>query len=204
MGDFRVELDAVSRLAGAEHLHRERVALREQLGAGRQVKAFPVPLVDVAWPRAAHVEAGLRRPDRVVTDLHVTVAVAEHRAAEVPGEHLGAEADAEERLSLPERDGEPVGLAADELVLVVGALGSAENDRAGMVRQGRGQGLAEPRAADVEGEAASDQGVTEPAGSRVLLVENDEDRRGHRRDRILLAGGANRDDSYRVRRFVQI
>jgi len=50
VGDFRVELDAVGRRPVAECLHLEDVTLSEQLGAGWQAEAFPMPLVDDLRP----------------------------------------------------------------------------------------------------------------------------------------------------------
>ncbi len=52
--------------------------------------------------------------------------------AELSGKHLRAEADAEERPLLAQRDFDPVDLAADIIVGIVGAHRTAEDDRAGM------------------------------------------------------------------------
>ena len=90
-------------------------------------------------------------------------------------QHLRAEADAEERPVLLERNLQPVGLAADELVLVVGAHRPAEHHRAGMVVQRFRQGVAQRRAADVEVEAALRGAVADASGARILLMQHDQD-----------------------------
>src|SRR6185437_2861249 len=146
----------------------EGVALGEQFGAGRQVKTFAVPLIDAFRPDADGSEAGVGRPDRVIADFGVALGMAEHAAAEMPGAHLRAEADAEKRLLLPKRHADPADLAADELVLVVGAHGAAEDDGGGVVRHGVRQRLAEARPAHVERIAELPQRIADTARRRVL------------------------------------
>jgi len=71
-------------------------------------------------------------------------------AAEMLDQHLRAEADAEERRALLQRHPNPVCLSFDEIVGIVGAHRSAEDDRAGVLVHRLGQALAEARLANVE------------------------------------------------------
>jgi hypothetical protein len=66
------------------------------------------------------------------------------------GEHLRAQADAEERPLLAQGDFDPVDFLADVIIGVVGAHRAAKDDRAGMPIERLRQGVAEPRAANVE------------------------------------------------------
>ena len=179
VGDVHVELQREGRAAVAEGLHRKGVALRQQGGAARQIEALAMPLIDLVGPVLAERAAGRRRTDRVIADLGMAVRMRIDLGAELARQHLRAEADAEIRLLLLERHLDPVDLAADEIVLVVGALRPAENHGAGMVLQRLGQRLVEARPADVEGEAAAAQRVADPAGRRVLLMQDDQDRQVH-------------------------
>jgi len=138
-----------------------------------------VPLVDLLRPGVADLAPEVGRPDGIITDLGVAVGMLEDPAAEMVRQHLRAEADAEKRLLLGERDADPVDLPVDELVRVVGALRAAENARAGVLGEGFGQRIAEARPAHVQGMAALPQGMTDPPGAGRLLVQNDQDRLKH-------------------------
>src|SRR5262249_4491040 len=174
VGDFRVELHPVCGRAPAEHLHREGLALGQKPGATGQVEAFAVPLVDVIRPRRAQVLAGPRRPDRIVADLHMAVAMAVDGAAEMARQDLRAEADAEEWLLLAPRPPEPLDLAPDELLLVVGAHRPAEDDGARMVRERLRQRVAEARPPDVERVAATPEDLRHPAWCRMFLMQDEQ------------------------------
>ncbi len=167
--------------AVAERLHLEQVALGQQLGARRQVEALAVPLIDLFRPGIDDGKTRIGRPDRVIADLGMTLRMRENLAAQRPGAHLRAEADAEERLVLLERNRDPVDLAADEIVGVVGAHRPAENHRAGMLRQARRQRIAEPRPAHVELVAELRQGTADTARRGMLLVQDDQNRLWHDR-----------------------
>ena len=160
-----MELQRIGAATIAERLHRKRVALRQQLAAQRQVEPFPVPLIDLLRPRIADLASGLGRADRIITDLGMAIGMLEDPAAEMTCEHLGAEADAEERLSLPQRNSQPVDLPANEFVGVVGAHRAAEDDRRGMPGHGLRQRIAEARAAHVEWVTALAQSVADTPGT---------------------------------------
>src|SRR5215472_2588861 len=162
-----------------EGLHWKRVALRQQFRAERQVEALAMPLIDLLRPGIAHHAADIGRPDRVIADFDVTIGMPVDAAAEMMCQHLGAEADAEKRLLLLQRHGEPIDLAPDEIGGVVRAHGAAEGDGAGMAGHGLGQRIAEARATHVERIAALAQGVTEASWSRRLLMQHDQNRRAH-------------------------
>src|ERR1700722_4255055 len=128
VGHVGVELQRES-TPGANRLYLERIALREQFGARRQIKTFAVPLIDAFRPRPDHGKAGSGWPDRVIADLGMTARVAKHLAAKLARAHLRAEADAEKRLVLAQRHADPIDFPANEIILVVGAHRTAEDNR---------------------------------------------------------------------------
>lgn len=75
----------------------------------------------------------------------------------------------------PQRYFQPVGLAADELVVVIGAHRAAEHHRAGVVVQCFGQGVAKRRPADVEIETFFQQHMADTSRARTLLMQHDQD-----------------------------
>src|SRR6266540_4211852 len=100
-------------------------------------------------------------------------------AAEMPRQELGAEADTEKRPLLPERHLQPVDLATNKILLVIGAHRSAEDDGAAVMLERLGQRIAETRAADVERIAAGFEQMRDTAGRGMLLVQDEQDRCGH-------------------------
>src|SRR5437764_15381519 len=114
VGHVGMKLQREGGAAVTKRLHREGIALRQQVGADRQVEALAMPLVNLLRPGIAHRAADLGRPDRVVADLGVAVGMAIDAAAEMVREHLRTEADAEEWFLLLERDAQPIDLATDE------------------------------------------------------------------------------------------
>ena len=100
-------------------------------------------------------------------------------AAELARAHLRAEADAEERLFGLERHCDPVDLAADEIVLVVGAHRAAENHHAGVVAHGRRQRIVIARTAHIERMAELLERAADTARRGMLLVQDDKDRLAH-------------------------
>ncbi len=94
--------------------------------------------------------------------------------AQLLGKHLRAQADAEKRPLLTQGNFDPVDLAADIVVGIVGAHRAAEDDSPGMLLERLRQGIAEPRTADVEGMTERPQRVADPSRRRRFLVENDQ------------------------------
>jgi hypothetical protein len=96
--------------------------------------------------------------------------------AELHGEHLRAEANAEEWPLLAQGNLDPVDLAADVLVRIVGAHRPTEEHGAGMIIQRPRQRIAETRTADVETVAERAQRIADAARRGRLLMQDDEDR----------------------------
>ena len=146
----------------------------------RDLEGLLVPLVE--HRRSLEVAgAGGGRVDRVVADLDEVLGVAADARAEHARHHLRAEADAEQRLAARQRDAlEPVELEAHARpVVVVGALRAAEHHRSGVAREVLGQRVEQVGAAPVEAVAALLQHLADPAGVRVLLVDDDQDGLAH-------------------------
>src|SRR5262245_2741102 len=154
VGHVGMELQREGAAAVTEGLHREGIALRQQVRAERQVEALAMPLINLLRPGIAHRAADLGWPNRVVADLGVAVWMTINAATEMVREHLRTEADAEEWFLLPERHAQPIDLATDEIVGVVRAHGAAEDNGAGMAGHGLGQQIAQTRPAHVERIAA--------------------------------------------------
>ena len=117
----------------------------------------------------------------------MTFGMAAHLAAQMIDQHLRAEADAEQRLVLGQRHGEPVGLQADVVMVVISAHRPAEHDGAAVPAERVGKRIAERRPADVERKTARLQHLADPSGRRGLLMQNDENRLqpgGSRHDRL--------------------
>ena len=70
--------------------------------------------------------------------------------AELAHHHLGAEADAEKGLLLLQGHADPVDLAPDPGLVVIGAHRPAEDHRPVMLGERRRQGIVEAGAADIE------------------------------------------------------
>jgi hypothetical protein len=73
-----------------------------------------------------------------------------YRRSQVTRQHLGAQTNAQERLLFPQRHFDPLDLAADELVWIIGAHRAAEDHRAGMVVHMGRQRIAVARPPDVQ------------------------------------------------------
>ncbi len=175
VGHVGMKLEAEG-VAALERLHGKIVALREQLGAMRQLKAFAMPVIDVIGPVRADGIAGRCGADRVIADLGDALRMRRDPGAELLGQHLRAEADAEERPLLAQRNLDPVDLAADIVVGIVGAHRAAEEHGTGMRIQRLRKRIAEARAADVERVAERTQHVADAAGRGSFLVQDDQDR----------------------------
>src|SRR5262249_17531284 len=91
--DVRVKLQAEC-IREAERLYWKIVALREQLGAARQSKSFPMPVIDLVGPVRTERHARMGRPNWVIAYLRHAFRRGRARGAEIHREHLGTEADA--------------------------------------------------------------------------------------------------------------
>ena len=101
------------------------------------------------------------------------------RSAQLFRQHLGAQADAEERLFLFQRHADPVDFAGDPVVAVIGAHRPAEQHGASMILHCGGKILAQARLADIEPVALFHQHVADAAGSRSFGMQYDENVLGH-------------------------
>src|SRR5690349_6364852 len=122
-------------------------------------------------------------PDRVITDLRLTLGMGAHHAAEMPAQQLRAEADSEIRHLLLQRHCQPVDFLPDELQIaaVIGAHRPPEHHRARIAFEARRKRMTEARAADVEREAAPRELHPDPPGRGSLLMDDYEDLANHRR-----------------------
>ena len=103
-----------------------------------------------------------------------------NRSAQLPGQHLGTKADTQEWLFLLQGNADPVDLARNPVVRVIGAHRAAEDHRTVMPGQGLRQGLAKARPADVEVVAALHQVMADPARCGGFGMDDDENLPRHR------------------------
>ena len=171
------------RMLETERLHREVAALGQQFSARRKFKSFAVPMVDMVRPVRADRGSCGSGADRVISDLHAALRMRSHPAAEMHREHLRAQANSQQRPLLPKRHCDPLDLAANIIIRIVGAHRAAENDRTGMLFQRLRQRVAEARTPDIEPVSKCPQHVADPARRRRLLVQHDQNRPQRRGDR---------------------
>src|SRR6185312_15649627 len=119
--------------------------------------------------------AGRGRADWIIADLGVPLRMRIHARAKMTRHHLRAEANTQEWLFLAQRDPDPVGFGLEKVVGVVGALRPAKDRGAGMIVHRLRQRVAKSRPADIERIAELRQGLTDPAGRRVLLMNDNKD-----------------------------
>src|SRR3954470_6601297 len=143
-GHVGMKLEA-ERMIEAERFDRKIASLRQQFAPGRQLKALAMPMIDVIRPVRADGAAGGGGTDWIVPDLPAAFRMARHPGAELPRQHLRAEANAQQWPLLPKRHGDPVDLAANEVIGIVGAHRAAENDGAGVPLQRFRQAIAKAR-----------------------------------------------------------
>ena len=176
VGDIGVKLEA-ERMVELERLDREIASLRQQFACRGEVQ-IPRGASGRHDPASSGRSSSpaARRADRVISDLRAAFGVRRHPGAELPREHLRAQANPQERPLLPERHLDPVDLPADVVVRVVGAHRAAENDRAGMAVQRLRKRIAEPGTPDIEGMAERPQRIADAARRRGFLVQDDQDR----------------------------
>ena len=109
--------------------------------------------------------------------------------AELLREHLRAQANSQKRPLLPQRNLDPVDLAANIIVRIVGAHRTAENDRAGVIIERFGQRIAKPRSPDIQPVSERPQRIADAARRRGLLMQDDQNRQqGWRAGRAAIAG----------------
>src|SRR5205823_7204281 len=106
------------RVVELERFDREVGALRQQFRATGKLKSLAVPVIDMIRPVRADLERRGRGTDRIISDLGAALRMRRNPAAELLGEHLRAEANAEQRPLLSERDRNPVDLPANEIVRI--------------------------------------------------------------------------------------
>src|SRR4029078_7749952 len=111
------------------------LAVGYEIAAARQLESSAMPLIHRVGPSGADAQPRLGRADRVVADLGVALGMRIDAAAPMTRHHLPAKTDAEIRLLVAQRHADPVDLALDEILLVVGALRAAKDHRAGALVQ---------------------------------------------------------------------
>ena len=150
---------------------------RQQMGAGRQIEAVEMPLVDAARkPRRAQTVGRGRRENREIADFAAAVGIAEDTRAEMPRQHLRAQANAEQRLLLAQGNRQPVDFALDPIAVVVGAHRPAEHHDAVVIGERLGQGFLEAGAADVEPGAERAEDRADASRRRMALMQDQENR----------------------------
>src|SRR5262249_20396858 len=121
-----VELQPIGLAIIAESLIGEGLACRQELAALGEREAFAVPMIDLRRP-VAELASGFGGLKREIADLDKAVRMRSDLAAQMPRQHLGAKTNAKEGLLLLERNRDPVGLGADEVIAVIGAHRPAED-----------------------------------------------------------------------------
>src|SRR6185437_9274046 len=174
-GHVGVELEA-ERVAPAVRLHREVIALGEQLGAMRQLESLAMPMIDLRGPVRAERQPGGSGTDRIIADLDQALRMRRDGGAQLLGQHLRAEADADERPLLAQGDFDPVDLAPHIVVAIIGAHRATQNHGASMFVERFGQEIAETRTAKIERMPKRAQRVADSPRGRTFLMQNDQHR----------------------------
>src|SRR4051795_533051 len=149
VGDVGMKLKA-ERIVELKRLDREIAALGQQFGARGEFKTLAVPMIHMIGPMRADPKSCLRWTNRVIADLGEALGMRRDPRSKLLRQQLRAEADAQKRALLAQRNGNPVDFAPDEFIRIVGAHRASEDDRAGMSVQGFGKRVAEAGTADVE------------------------------------------------------
>ena len=174
-----MELQAIGAVAITAGLHFEMLACRQKVCTKRQIEALAMPVIDVPRKRRlAQAPAHVCRINGMIADFNATLRMPVDARAKVPGQHLRAKAQAQKGLVLGQRHANPVDLAAQVVVAVIGAHRAAEDDRASMIAQRRGQRVAKARAANVEIVSRLTQQSADPAGRRQFLMKDHQDASG--------------------------
>ena len=164
-----MKLQGVGSVAIAERLIGIGVSPRQRNRAIRQIKSFPVPLINHLRP----VEQGLAfrcGVERVIADLHLALWMRLNISSQVAHQFLCTETDSQKRSVFLKRHGEPVGFPFDKFITVIGAHRAAEHDGTGMVIEAFRQGIAQGWAADIEFETTFTQSHSDASGCRCFLM----------------------------------
>ena len=97
-------------------------------------------------------------------------------AAQLVGQHLRAQTQAQKRLAGLQHLADPRGFLAQPVMIVIGPHRPAENHGTGMFVERVGQGLSQRRAADIQRVAALDQQTPDATGGRMGLMQNNDNR----------------------------
>lgn len=111
---------------------------------------------------------------RIPADLHLAFPVSLHLAAQMFGQHLRAETDAEKGLVFLQRHLQPVNFGFDIIMRVIGAHRAAEDDGARMFLQRLRQVIAERGAPYIQPVALFHQHLADAAGRGTFLMQDDE------------------------------
>ena len=117
----------------------------------------------------------IRRQHRVIADFDLAFGMRINAVAEMASEQLRAEADAKKRLLLFQRHVDPVDLAPEPIVLVIGAHRTAEDNGTGIIAQRFGRASPKRGRLNIELEPLRLQPPAEPARRGILLMEDDGD-----------------------------
>ena len=135
-----------------------------------------MPVIDAIRPRTAQRIAGGGRADRIVADLRAPLRMRRNGRAKMLRQHLRAKADAEKRALLGKRHRDPVDLARDVIVRIVGAHRAAEDHRARMIGERRRQLVTKARAPNVERISKRAERIADAARRRGFLMQHDQHR----------------------------
>ena len=171
---FRMELEAIGLFTIAEGLRLEILALGQEGWPLRQIKTFPMPLIDVVGERAfADAMPVFRRMDGIIANFHTALRVAADAVTEMAREHLGAKTNAKKRRVFLEWNSDPVYFAAQPGVFVVHAHRTAENDHTGIILQCFRKRIAERGTPAIELASLGVQKTPEPPGRGMFLMQDD-------------------------------
>jgi len=143
------------------------------------MEAFAVPLIDVVGPIRTDLASRLGRPDRIVTDLSMTLRMWVDSGTKVARHHLRTETNAEIWLFVAQRDTNPVDLPPQEFFIVVGTLWAAEDGSSRMIVHRLRQRIAKTWPPDIERIAEIRQRLTDAARRGMLLMQYEKNRFQH-------------------------
>src|SRR5581483_2779410 len=125
--------------------------------------SFAMPVIDLCRPGRTKCAACCCGTNRIVANLGQRLRMRCDARAKLLREHLRAQANAEQRPLLAQRNFDPVDFAPDVIIRIIGAHRTAEDDGAGMLVECIWERIAEARTADVEAMAERAQRVADAA-----------------------------------------